>query len=115
MKKIKVLVLIFSVGLLQFCSSSKKMKAKAMTSSNISYTTQINPIIINKCSPCHIAGKGNKKPLDSYEALKSNMDEILVRVQKNPDEKGFMPFKHPKLSDSTIQLLAQWKSSGFMK
>lgn len=112
MKKIYVLALITSAVLLQFCSSSKKMKASKMASS-VTYTANVNPIIINNCSPCHIPNKGNKKPLDTYASVKSNIDDILVRVQKNPDDRGFMPMRHPKLSDSTIQVLAQWKNNGF--
>ena len=111
-KKIYVLALLTSAVLLQFCSSSKKIKASKMAASSVTYTENVNPIIINNCSPCHIPTKGNKKPLDTYGSVKSNIDEILVRVQRNPGEKGFMPMKHPKLSDSTIQVLAQWKNNG---
>ncbi|HEV7622113.1 MAG TPA: cytochrome c [Flavisolibacter sp.] len=113
MKKIYVLAFIISAVFFQFCSSSKKMKATSVSAAKITYAANVNPIIMNNCSPCHIPTKGNKKPLDTYTAVKSNIDDILVRVQKNPDEKGFMPMRHPKLSDSTIQLLAQWKNNGF--
>jgi hypothetical protein len=56
--------------------------------------------------------QGNKKPLTSYDAVKSNIDDILERIKKNPTDKGFMPFKHPKLSDSTIQVFVAWKNEG---
>ena len=67
------------------------------------------------CGPCHITGKGNKKPLDSYAAVSTTIDDIIVRVQKNPGEKGFMPAMHPKLPDSTINALIAWKQAGMLE
>jgi len=79
------------------------------------YTTHIQPIIVANCSPCHFPPKGNKKAYDNYNAVKGDIDSILVRVNRNPGDKGFMPFKHPKLSDSTINVLVQWKKDGMLE
>jgi hypothetical protein len=109
MKKLFVLLLLTAPFVLQFCSSSKNA-AKVVP--KISYTSNVQPLILTNCSPCHIPPKGRLKPLDTYVSAISNIDSILSRVNKNPDEKGFMPFKHPKLADSTINVLVQWKKDG---
>lgn len=112
MKKI-LLILLLVVGVLfQFCSSAKKAQAAVP---KVTYTANVQPLITNNCSPCHIPPKGNKLALNTYEAAKANVEDMLVRMQKNPDEKGFMPFKHPKLSDSTINAFVQWKADGLQE
>ncbi|HVF96384.1 MAG TPA: hypothetical protein VM871_03640 [Flavisolibacter sp.] len=101
MKKI-VLFSILTVGtIFQFCSSSKK--AQAMVAKT-TYTADVQPLVTMHCSPCHIPPKGNKEALHTFETAKANLDESLIRMKKNPDEKGFMPFKHPKLSDSVVNV-----------
>ena len=40
---------------------------------------------------------------------------FLKSIQLNPGEKGFMPFKHPKLSDSTINVFVKWKEDGLLE
>lgn len=112
MKKLCVLLLLAAPFALQFCSSSKNA-AKVIPS--ISYTTNVQPLILANCSPCHIPPKGRIKALDTYASAKDNIDDVLIRVNKNPDEKGFMPFKHPKLADSTINVLLQWKKDGLLE
>ena len=109
MKKLTVCAVLVTAFIFQFCSSSKKaQKAAAATT----YTANVQPIIAASCSPCHIEGKGNKKTLSNYTAAKDNIDDIIARIEKNPDERGFMPFKHPKLPDSTIQMFVKWKADG---
>ena len=108
MKKLFVLLLVTAPFLLQFCSSSKKV-AKAPL---ITYAANVKPLLESHCTPCHFPPKGNKKPYDNYTAVKNDIDSILSRVNRNPNEKGFMPFKHPKLPDSTIKVLVQWKKDG---
>jgi hypothetical protein len=111
MKKICVLLLVMSPFVLQFCSSSKNaMKAPAVT-----YDANVQPLMVSNCSPCHFPPKGNKKAYNNYTAVKSDIDSILIRINKNPNEKGFMPFKHPKLADSTINVLVQWKKDGLLE
>src|SRR5690349_7883289 len=109
MKKTVIFFLLLSVVTFQYCSSSKKAKK---TPEKINYTANVQPIISASCSPCHIPPGGNKKALNTYDAAKTNIDDILARIQKNPGERGFMPFKHAKLSDSTIQVFVQWKNDG---
>ena len=108
MKKVWILLLASAPFVLQFCSSSKNaVKAPAIT-----YTGKVQPLLVANCSPCHFPPKGNKKAYDNYAAVKGDIDPILERINKNPGDKGFMPFKHPKLPDSTINVLVQWKKAG---
>src|SRR5689334_203219 len=107
MRKFYVVFILTGAFVFQYCSSSKKAAKHAAPA--VTYTANIQPVIATSCSPCHIAGKGNKKSLDNYTAASSTIDEILSRIQRNPGEKGFMPAMHPKLDDATINLFKQWK------
>ncbi|MES1218310.1 MAG: hypothetical protein ABUT20_22580, partial [Bacteroidota bacterium] len=68
------------------------------------------------CSPCHIPAKGgNKKPYDNYANVSKDIDAMIQRIQLNPTDKGFMPFKGKKLSDSTIAIFQKWKADGLLE
>lgn len=108
MKKISVLLLLMGAVVLQYCSTSKN----AAKTNIITYAANVKPLMETHCTPCHFPPKGNKKAYDNYTAVRTDIDSILNRVNKNPGEKGFMPFKHPKLPDSTINVLVQWKNKG---
>ena len=88
-----------------------------METSKLSYTNNIQTLIVGNCSPCHIPEKGGrKKAYDNYANVKTDIDEIVRRMELNPNEKGFMPFKkETKLSDSTIAAFKQWKADGLME
>lgn len=112
MKK-TVLMLLLVVGVLfQFCSTGKKAQASVP---KVTYTASVEPLITMHCSPCHIPPKGNKEALNTYGAAKAHVNDVIARMQKNPDEKGFMPLRHPKLSDSTINVFVQWKADGLLE
>ena len=100
---------------LAYCSTGKKAQTTVADAPKVTYAAHVQPVVVASCSPCHMPPQGNKKPYNSYETVKADIDEILTRIQKNPDEKGFMPAKHPKLPDSTIQVLAQWKKDGLLE
>ncbi len=111
--KMKRVFLIFSAIsfslALSYCSSSKKAKAAPA----VTYETNVQQIITAHCSPCHFPGKGGKKTaLDSYAAVKYNINDIVFRVEMHPGEQGFMPFKRDRLEDSVINLLKTWQESG---
>jgi nitrate/TMAO reductase-like tetraheme cytochrome c subunit len=110
MKKLLLIAFLLTGIFFQYCSSSKK--AHKTSTPAITYTNHVQSIIATSCSPCHIPPGGNKKALNSYTAAKDNIDDIISRIEKNPTDRGFMPFKHPKLPDSTIQVFVQWKNAG---
>ena len=111
MKKYLILAGLFLAGfVLSNCPSSRKATASAR---KVTYTMDIQPLVAANCTPCHFPDKnGMKKPLNSYTAVKDNIDSMLYRIQLNPTDKGFMPFKHPKLSDSVITVFKQWRDNG---
>lgn len=110
MKKTGVMLLLMSAIVLQYCSSSKNVATAK--EQKITYSGNIQNIMSTHCTPCHFPPKGNKKAYNNYLAVKEDIDAILNRINRNPGEKGFMPFKHEKLSDSTINVFVQWKKDG---
>jgi hypothetical protein len=116
MKKIYVFIAmaILSSGL-TYCSSSKKAVAAAVPKTT--YSTTLAPVIAEKCSPCHIPSKGgNKKAYDNYANVKADIDSIIRRIELNPTDKGFMPFKRPyKLAADTIAIFKSFKEGGLLE
>jgi hypothetical protein len=114
MRKLSLALALFAAVLLfQFCSSTKSTTAAAPVAVN--FEKNIKPVIQATCAPCHIAGQGNKKSLDNYTNAKEFADDIIARIQKNPGERGFMPMRHDKLTDSTIAVFVDWKKAGLLE
>ena len=110
MKKVLIPVLFFAtVVIFEFCSSSKKAQKSAPS---VTYSNHVQATIAGNCSPCHVGTNARSGQLDSYDAAKSHIDEIVRRIQLNPTDKGFMPFKHAKLPDTTIQAFVAWRDAG---
>jgi len=120
MKKIYLFagMAILMIGL-TYCSSSKKaakQAAAAAASAKTTYTSAVAPVISAACTPCHISGKGNKKPYDNYANVKTDIDEILRRINLNPGDKGFMPFKRSfKLAADTAAVFQKFKDDGALE
>ncbi|MFT3845605.1 MAG: cytochrome c [Lacibacter sp.] len=77
------------------------------------FETSVKSLITAKCGPCHIPSAGGKKvALDNLQDAKKWADEIVKRIQMNPGERGYMPFKNPKLSDAEIAVFKQWVKDG---
>ena len=112
MKRAILILFVVAGAVFQFCSTPKQAQVQV---AKANYTSDVQPLITMHCSPCHIPPKGNKEALNTYDAAKKNIDESIARIKKNPDEKGFMPFKHPKLSDSTINVFVKWKEDGLLE
>ena len=119
MKKLFLLTsLVAAVLVLSNCGPSKKAAAaKETVVAKSTFDANMQTLIMANCSPCHIPAKGgNKKPYDNYANTKADIDEIIRRIELNPGERGFMPFKKTaKLSDSTINAFKQWKTDGLLQ
>jgi hypothetical protein len=112
MRKIAITMLAFA-GLvtLQNCGSSKKA-ATATAAVTVSYEKDIVPMMQSSCAPCHFPPDGKKEALNSYDAVKNHIDDVISRVKLPQEDMKFMPFKKmkPVLSDSMINVLVQWKN-----
>jgi hypothetical protein len=98
------------------CHSSKKATS-SKPPRKLNYESDLKTVIMANCSPCHIPAKGgNKKPYDNFANVNKDIDEMIRRMELNPTDRGFMPFRRPaKLSDSTINVFKQWKTDGMME
>jgi len=115
MKKIILLATTaFCVVFLINCSSSKK--AMAVAPPKMNYETNVKPLIVANCAPCHLPDKGGrKKPYDTFAPVLADIDNIIARIDMHPGDRGFMPFKRERLSDSTIAIFKQWKTDGLLE
>ncbi|MEI9810453.1 MAG: hypothetical protein WDO16_22720 [Bacteroidota bacterium] len=116
MKKYLVSMCLATLAIMLYnCSGSKKATASAPTPYN--YEANVKTVLESYCSPCHIPAKGgNKRAYDNFANTKADIDEIIRRIEMNPGERGFMPFrKTTKLSDSTIAIFKKWKADGMME
>jgi hypothetical protein len=106
--------IILSVLVFANCNSSKKL-AKVVPKAT--YTADLSVVIMNNCVPCHIPAKGGrKKAYDNYANVKTDIDEMIRRIELNPADKGFMPFRGAtKLNDSTIAVFKKWKADGLLE
>ena len=115
MRKVYVLLIIASAIIFQFCATTQKTTSKKAMATKVTYASSIQPLLVKNCSPCHFPPEGNKEPLNTYMTAKNEIDDIIERIKRNPGEKGFMPARHPKLSDSTINVFVQWKAEGLQE
>ena len=115
MKNTTLLFLLFAILALPFCTTSKSAAGKKMKEPTVNYTADIAPILAMHCTPCHFPPTGQKLPLNSFEAVRMNVDAILYRTQLPHEDPKFMPFKMKKepLSDSLINVIKLWKEEGF--
>ncbi len=117
MKKIYVFAAMAILSLaLTYCSSAKKA-AKAAAAAKTTYSSAVASVISDKCSPCHIPSKGgNKKAYDNYANVKADIDEIIRRIDLNPGDRGFMPFRRAtKLAADTIAVFKKFKDDGALE
>lgn len=115
MKKISLIFTIAAITLFAACSQ-KNSASKTPKVIPTTYTTDIVPLIQAKCSPCHLPSKGGRKAsFESYDAAKKYSADILARIQLNPTDRGFMPFKNEKLSADEIVLVKKWLDQGMLE
>ncbi len=106
-----VLVIVSSLVFFANCRSTKEIATA--TPPAVNYQANVEQLLVANCSPCHFPAKGgNKLALDNADSAQANIDNIIARIEKHPGDKGFMPFKRARLSDSTINVFKQWKAHG---
>ena len=110
------LVAMLCLGTLQYCSSARRSAAKVPDIPKVTFEANVLPLIQQKCAPCHIPPEGKKKHYVTYDVAKADIDSMIYRIQLNPTDKAFMPFKiTEKLHDSLIAVFVKWKADGLLE
>jgi len=78
----------------------------------ISFATQVKPLIEANCTPCH-TDQGTQTNYTLYANAKNNIDLIIDRTQRNPNDEGFMPIGASEQKTALIEMLKQWKTDDF--
>ena len=116
MKKYLIVACMMATAIVFYNCHGAKKATSSVPVPKLNYEANLQTVIESNCSPCHFPAKGgNKEPFDSYDKVKVNIDHMIQRIELNPAEKGFMPFKHSKLSDSTIAVFKQWRTDGLLE
>jgi hypothetical protein len=119
MKKYLFITSMVAIAVIFYnCHGSKKATSSAPPPPvALTYETNLKTVIEANCTPCHIPARGgNKKAYDNFANVKTDIDDIIRRIQLNPADRGFMPFKKPaRLSDSTIAVFKKWKTDGLLE
>lgn len=110
---LRISVLIVFMLSLQFCFAPKNVLQEDSGPTTF-YDTDIQPIMVRSCTPCHFPEKGRKKILNTYTAVSTNIQDILERIQLAPEDEHFMPFKGKRqaLSAEEILLFKKWFAEG---
>lgn len=84
----------------------------------VTYAENIAPIMERSCAPCHYPSMdGNKHPLDTYEEVKEEFEDVVYRVSLPADHFRHMPFKgkKPDFTPEEIEMLKNWARGGFIE
>jgi hypothetical protein len=115
MKNVILISALMSVTIFAACSK-KNSASKTPKVIPTTYVTDMVPLIQLKCNPCHLPSKGGfKANFENYEGVKKYGAEMLARVQLNPGDRGFMPFKHEKLTAEEIVIIKKWVDQGMLE
>ena len=108
-KLIFLVLIIFIFSTLQYCKSSKNVTSNK-NEVLVTYTQNIAPLLERSCTPCHFPEQGKKKMLNTFDAVKENITEMLMRVQLPVSDEKYMPFKSkkPALTNEEIDVLKMW-------
>ncbi len=112
MKKILLALTLFLALIFVACSKKASPGKVKMTT----YETDVLPLIQVKCTPCHLPSKGGfKANFETYASAMKFGADMVVRIQRNPTDRGFMPFKHDKLSEAEIAVFKKWVDGGMQE
>lgn len=109
----KYLFLSIFAGIMVFLSCKKDVTPPATCTDQISFATDVLPVIQTNCSTsgCHDASNAGGYNLSSYVGISNSADAVYHAMNH---DSGFqpMPAGASKLADSTIQNFFCWIQQG---
>lgn len=118
MKAQNLLVIFSTLILLTACTNdSESDLMNPNTSATVTYTNTVKTIIDNSCISCHGNTPSNGAPmsLTTYQNVKDAVltRGLIDRINKAQDAPGMMPAGGTRLPQNSIDLIINWKNTGF--
>ncbi|WP_020535086.1 hypothetical protein [Lewinella cohaerens] len=113
------ILFVVTLGLAAFSlSNTAALLSNANSESAlVTYQQHILPIFEVHCLSCHGERVSKKRQLYTYGSVKEKIDDILFRVQLDPSNRKFMPYKmrQAPLTSAQISVLQAWKDGGMVE
>jgi hypothetical protein len=116
-KNLIILCMVLLTGLLTSCYYDNEQElypGKNLPTSNISFSKDVNPILVSRCNSCHATAVffGNIAT-ETYDQIKVLADngKLIGSIQQDSGFKP-MPQGSAKLSDAQITLINTWITEG---
>lgn len=107
-------ITLFLILILTLISCNKSDLVQDVNT-KITYQKDIKPLIAGSCIPCHLPPDGFKTFFNTYDVTKSNIDEMIRRIQLPRADTLSMPWRRPALTNIQIQKFIQWKIDGLLE
>jgi uncharacterized membrane protein len=91
----------------------------SQSNGTITYNQNIKSIIDNNCISCHgyVPSNGATFSLTNYQNVKDAVinKNLIDRISRSEGASGAMPLGGPRLPNSSINLIIQWKNQGYQQ
>lgn len=119
MKKVKYIVITTFFFILSCSNHSEDDLTNPIVLGNTRYTTDVKPIIDSKCIVCHsdTPTNGAPMPLTTLAAVKEAIENrnLIGKISRPDGALGLMPYGGPRLPQTSIDIIVDWKASGFLE
>lgn len=119
MKKAKYLFFTTFLFIFSCSNNSEDDLTNPIVLGNTKYTVDVKPIIDSQCIICHsdTPTNGAPMPLTTAAAVKEAIlnRNLLGKISRPDGAPGLMPFGGPRLPQASIDIIVDWKASGFLE
>lgn len=119
MKKVKYLGFAIFFFILSCTNHSEDDLTNPVVLGNTKYTTDVKPIIDTKCISCHADTpiNGAPMPLTTLAAVREAIENrnLIGKISRPDGALGLMPYGGPRLPQASIDIIVDWRDSGFLE
>lgn len=119
MKNEKYLIFATFLFVVSCTNNSEDDLTNPVVLGNTKYSIDVKPIIDSKCIICHGDTPTNGAPmsLTTVAAVQEAIENrnLIGKISRPDGSLGLMPYGGPRLPQTSIDIIVDWKASGFLE